>query len=159
MLRFQDYSRLVENINSAKNINLWGKQAIGKTFTVKNCLLKDIRLKSVYLNLNYPFSADNLFQVIPMSFGLYYQQDWRKIVSQLSSGCNKLLVIDNFDRLHCVSETFEEDLFRLQHLAKLEKFSMLLVSRMPLRYFHFPSFADCFDELEVNEANTWQLGQ
>lgn len=141
MLRFQDYSRLIKNINSGKNINLWGKQAIGKTFTVKNCLLKDIRLESVYLNLDYPFSLDNLFQVIPMSFSLYYQQDWCKIVTQLSSGCNRLLIIDTFDRLHCVTETFGEDLFRLQQLANLENLSLLLVSRMPLRYFHFSSFS------------------
>ncbi|GJD22852.1 unknown protein [Rivularia sp. IAM M-261] len=159
MLRFKDYNQLIENINSGKNINLWGKKAIGKTFTIKNCLLKDISFESVYLNLDYPFSINNLFQVIPISFGLYYQQDWCKIVAQLTNDFNKLLVIDAFDRLHCVSEAFEEDLFRLEQLAKLEKLSVLLVSRMPLKYFHFSSFTDYFEEFEINEANTWQIGR
>ncbi len=159
MLRFKDYNQLIENINSGKNINLWGKKAIGKTFTVKTCLLKDISFESVYLNLDYPFSINNLFQVIPIGFGLYYQQDWCEIVTQLTNDFNKLLVIDAFDRLHCVSETFEEDLFRLQQLAKLEKLSVLVISRMPLKYFHFSSFTDYFEEFEVNEANTWQIGQ
>ena len=131
MLRFNDYSRLIEKINAGNNIHLWGKQGIGKTFTVRNCLLKDINLNSVYLNLEYPFSVDNLFDVIPISLGLYYQQDWQNIVSQLSDSFQKLLVIDNFDSLHCVSETFNDDLFRLQQLAKIEKLSLLLISRMP----------------------------
>ncbi|NMF65722.1 ATP-binding protein (plasmid) [Brasilonema octagenarum UFV-E1] len=159
MLRFQDYSLLIEKINAGKNIHLWGKQGIGKTFTVRNCLLKDINLESVYLNLEYPFSVDNLFDVIPISLGLYYQQDWQNIVSQLSDGFQKLLVIDNFDRLHSVSETLSYDLFKLQQLAELDNFSLLLISRMPLRYFHFPSFTKCFEELELNENNTWTFGQ
>ncbi|WP_414588397.1 AAA family ATPase [Scytonema sp. PCC 10023] len=159
MLRFNDYSRLIEKINAGKNIHLWGKQGIGKTFTVRNCLLKDINLESVYLNLEYPFSMDNLFDIIPISFGLYYQQDWQNIVSQLSDNFNKLLVIDNFDRLHCVSETFRNDLFQLQQLAQIENLSLLLISRMPLEYFHFPSFSNCFEELELNETNTWTFGQ
>ena len=154
MLRFKDYSQLIDNINSGKNVNLWGKQGIGKTFTIKNCLLLDITLEKVYLTLEYPFSVDNLFQAISMSFGLYYQLEWREIVQYLSSNHPKLLVIDNFDRLHCASEKFSEDLFRLQMLALLDNLSLLTISRMPLRYFHFSSFADCFEELEVNESNS-----
>jgi hypothetical protein len=158
MLRFKDYSWLIEGINSGNNVNLWGKKSVGKTFTIKNCLLRDINLESTYLDLDYPFSVNNLFQAIPISFGLYYQQDWHNVVTQLSSS-NKLLIIDTFDRLHCVSETFEKDLSQLQQLAKLENLSLVLISRMPLKYFHFSSFADCFDELEVSEANTWLFGQ
>lgn len=101
----------------------------------------------------------HLFDVIPMSFDLYYQQDWQNIVSELSDGLNRLLVIDNFDRLHFVSDSFSNDLLRLQQLAKLENFSLLLISRMPLRYFHFPSFVNYFEELELNETNTWTFGK
>ncbi|MFS0514806.1 ATP-binding protein [Nostoc sp. UIC 10607] len=159
MLRYQEYTWLIGKLNAGKNVNLWGKQDIGKTFTVKNYLLKDITLESVYLNLEYPFSVAHLFDVIPMSFDLYYQQDWQNIVSELSEGFNRLLVIDNFDRLHFASDSFSDDLLRLQQLAKLENFSLLLISRMPLRYFHFPSFANCFEELELNETNTWTFGK
>ncbi len=155
MLRFKDYSWLIESINSGNNINLWGKKGVGKTFTIKNCLLKDINLESAYLDLDYPFSVDNIFQAIPISFNLYYQLSWHEIVTELS-GINRLLVIDTFDRLQCVSEDF--DLSQLQQLAKLDKFSLVLMSRMPLKYLHFSSFADCFDELEVSETNTWLFG-
>jgi hypothetical protein len=103
--------------------------------------------------------VDNLFDVIPISLGLYYQQDWQNIVSQLSDTFQNLLVIDNFDRLHYVSETFNDDLLRLQQLAQIENLSLLLISRMPLEYFHFPSFSNCFEELELNETNTWTFGQ
>jgi len=159
MLRYKEYTWLIGKLNAGKNVNLWGKQDIGKTFTVKNCLLKDITLKSVYLNLEYPFSVAHLFDVIPMSFDLYYQQDWQNIVTELSEGFNRLLVIDNFDRLHFVSDSFSDDLLRLQQLAKLENFSLLLISRLPLRCFHFTGFANCFEELELNETNTWTFGK
>ncbi|MBC1299987.1 ATP-binding protein, partial [Nostoc sp. UCD122] len=109
MLRYKDYRQLIDQVNAGKNINLWGKPNIGKTLTVKNCLLKDINLESVYLNLEYPFSVDHLFNVIPISFSFYYQQDWQNIISKLSDGYNRLLVIDNFDRLHFVSDTFSHD--------------------------------------------------
>ncbi|WP_258169714.1 hypothetical protein [Nostoc sp. 'Peltigera membranacea cyanobiont' N6] len=122
-------------------------------------LVKDINLESVYLNLEYPFSVDHLFNVIPISFSFYYQQDWQNIISKLSDGYNRLLVIDSFDRLHFVSNTFSDDLFRLQQLAQLENFSLLLISRMPLEYFHFSGFANYFERLELNETNTWTLGQ
>jgi hypothetical protein len=146
MLRYKDYRQLIDQVNAGKNINLWGKQNIGKTLTVKNCLLKDINLESVYLNLEYPFSVDHLFNVIPMSFSFYYQQDWQNIISELSDG-------------YFVSNTFSHDLFRLQQLAQLENFSLLLISRMPLEYFHFPDFANYFEKLELNETNTWTFGQ
>ncbi len=158
MLRFKDYSWLIKSINSGNNVNLWGKKGVGKTFTIKNCLLKDINLESAYLDLDYPFSVDNIFQAIPMSFGLYYQLPWHNVVTQLSS-INRLLIIDTFDRLHCASEAFEKDLSQLQQLAKLDNFSLVLISRMPLKYFQFFSFAECFNELEVSEANTWLFGQ
>jgi hypothetical protein len=121
MLRFKDYTWLIESINSGNNVNLWGKEGVGKTFTIKNCLLKDIKLEAAYLDLDYPFNVGNIFQAIPMSFNLYYQLPWYNIVTQLS-GINRLLVIDTFDRLQCVSEDFEEDLFQLQQLAKLDNF-------------------------------------
>jgi AAA domain len=155
MLRSDDYSQLIEKVNAGKNINLWGKKGVGKTFTVKNYLLRDVKLDSVYLNLEYPFSLNHLFQVLPISFGLYYQQDWQNIVAQLATNSKKLLVIDNFDRMHCVSETFGDDLFRLQQLSQLKNLSLLLVSRMELKHFHFSNFAGCFEELEANKANTW----
>lgn len=154
MLRYFEYNQLIEKLTAGKNVNLWGKARRGKTFTVKKCLLKDIKSKSVYLDLEYPFDLNKLFHAISMSFGLYYQLDWREIVQYLSSNQHKLLVIDNFDRLHCASEKFAEDLFRLQMLAKLDNLSLLTISRMPLKYFHFSSFADCFEELEVNESNS-----
>lgn len=154
MLRYFEYSQLIEKLTTGKNVNLWGKASIGKTFTVKECLLKDIKSKSVYLDLEFPFDLNKLFHVISISFGLYYQLDWREIVQYLSSNHPKLLVIDNFDRLHCASEKFAEDLFSLQMLAILENLSLLTISRMPLRYFHFSSFANCFEELEINESNS-----
>ncbi|MBN3946797.1 MAG: ATP-binding protein [Nostoc sp. NMS7] len=159
MLRYKDYRQLIAQVNAGKNINLWGKPNIGKTLTVKNCLFKDINLESVYLNLEYPFSVAHLFKVIPISFSFYYQQDWQNIISKLSDGYNRLLVIDSFDRLHFVSNTFIDDLFQLQQLAQLENFSLILISRMRLEYFHFPGFANYFEELELNETNTWTLGQ
>jgi hypothetical protein len=158
MLRYQEYRQLINKVNAGKNINLWGKQGIGKTVTVKDCLLKDIKLESVYLNLEHPFGVTHLFDVIPMSFDLYYQQDWQNIISKLSESLNKLVVIDNFDRLHFVSDTFSYDLLRLQQLARTENLSVILISRMPLRYLHFSSFANCFEELELNETNTWTFG-
>ncbi|MEH1791364.1 ATP-binding protein [Nostoc sp.] len=159
MLRYKDYRQLIDQVNAGKNINLWGKPNIGKTLTVKKCLLKDINLESVYLNLEYPFSVDHLFNVIPMSFSFYYQHDWQNIISKLSDGYNRLLVIDNFDRLHFVSNTFSDDLFRLQQLAQIENFSLLLISRIPLEYFHFSGFTNYFEKLELNETNTWTFGQ
>lgn len=159
MLRYKDYRQLIDQVNAGKNINLWGKPNIGKTLTVKKCLLKDINLESVYLNLEYPFSVEHLFNVIPMSFSFYYQHDWQNIISKLSDGYNRLLVIDNFDRLHFVSNTFSDDLFRLQQLAQIENFSLLLISRIPLEYFHFSGFANYFEKLELNETNTWTFGQ
>lgn len=158
MLRYKDYRQLIDKVNAGKNINLWGKQNIGKTLTVKNCLLKDINLESVYLNLEYPFSVDHLFNIIPISFSFYYQQDWQNIISKLSNGYNRLLMIDNFDRLHFVSNTFSNDLFRLQQLAQLENVSLILISRMPLEYFHFSDFANYFEKMELNETNTWTFG-
>ncbi|MBD2772121.1 ATP-binding protein [Iningainema tapete] len=154
MLRHFEYSRLIEKVTTGKNVNLWGKACRGKTFTVKSCLLKDINIESVYLDLAYPFCLDKLFKVISISFGLYYQLDWHASVQHLSLNHARLLVIDNFDRLHCASEKFSEDLFSLQMLALLDNLSLLTISRMPLRYFHFSSFADCFEELEVNESNS-----
>ncbi len=154
MLRYFEYSQLIEKLTAGKNVNLWCKKGIYQTFTVKQCLLKDLKSVSVYLDLDYPFCLDKLFQVIPMSFGLYCQLDWRDIVQHLSGNYAKLLVIDNFDRLHCASEKFADDLFRLQMLAKLDNLSLLTISCLPLKYFHFSSFANCFEELEINESNS-----
>lgn len=92
-----------------------------------------------------------------MSFGLYYSLDWGKVVDCLSQGTSKLLVLDNFDRLHVASENFAEDLSRLGMLAKLDNLSVLTVSRLPLRYFHFASFTDCFEDFTMDSSNCWMF--
>jgi hypothetical protein len=153
ILRYEYYRQLIDELASGKNINLYGKEGIGKTYTIKEYLLKDINVSAVYLSLEYPFCLNNLFEVIPMSFGLYYSLDWGKVVDCLSQGTSKLLVLDNFDRLHVASENFAEDLSRLGMLAKLDNLSVLTVSRLPLRYFHFTSFTDCFEDFMMDDSN------
>ncbi|PMB50509.1 hypothetical protein CEN40_01890 [Fischerella thermalis CCMEE 5205] len=157
ILRYQYYSQLIDKLADGKNINLHGKEGIGKTYTIREYLLKDINVSAVYLSLEYPFCLDNLFEVIAMSFGLYYSLDWGKVVDCLSQGTSKLLVLDNFDRFHVASENFAEDLSRLGMLAKLDNLSVLTVSRLPLRYFHFTSFTDCFEDFTMDDSNCWMF--
>ncbi|MEI2577779.1 AAA family ATPase [Scytonema sp. PRP1] len=154
MLRYQAYRDLLEKINRGVNINLWGRTGIGKTYLIKQALLKDTSCKSLYLALDYPFNVDSLFSAIAMGFGLYAGAEWQQIVERLQLGENKLLVLDNFDRLHCTTNDLSADLSRLQMLAILDTLSLLTVSCQPLRYFHFQSFTDCFQELEMNESNS-----
>jgi Cdc6-like AAA superfamily ATPase len=156
MLSFNECWRIIEGSSQGKNFNLWGKSGVGKTFTIKN-LLKEIQVESAYLDLAYPFDLNMLFQVIPISFGIYYQQNWVKIVEQIGSK-NRVLVIDNFDRLSQVSDNFNEDLYSLYRLAKSDKLSVILLSRMHLRHFHFSYFHELFQDLELTEQNTWKFG-
>ncbi|MUG91748.1 ATP-binding protein [Scytonema sp. UIC 10036] len=155
ILRYQYYRELIDKLTDSKNINLYGKEGIGKTYTVKECLLKDIKLQAVYLSLEYPFYLDNLFEAIAMSFGFYYSLQWSQVVNCLSQGTSRLLVLDNFDRLHETSENFAEDLSRLRMLAELENFSLLTISRLPLKYFHFASFTNCFEDFIMDGSNCW----
>ncbi len=156
MLSFNECWNIIEGSSQGKNFSLWGSQRVGKTFTVKN-LLKEINVESVYLDLEYPFDIDRLFQVIPMGFGVYYQQGWEDIVQQIATK-NRVLVIDNFDRLALLTNSLADDLSRLDSLAKLDNSSMILISRMHLKHFHFSYFVDNFESLELTEANTYRFG-
>jgi Cdc6-like AAA superfamily ATPase len=156
MLSFNECWNVIEGSSQGKNFSIWGNQGIGKTFTVKN-LLKEINVESVYLDLEYPFDLNMLFQVIPMSFGIYYQQNWVNIVEQIGSK-NRVLVIDNFDRLALLTNSLADDLSRLDSLAKLDSLSLIVISRMHLQHFHFSYFVDNFKSTELTEENTWKFG-
>ncbi len=48
-------------------------------------------------------------------------------------------------------------LSRLRMLAELDNLSVLTVSRLPLRYFHFASFTDCFEDFTMDDSNCWMF--
>lgn len=154
MLRYQDYKHLLCQTNNGINLNLWGRSAIGKTYVIQQALLKDTSCEALYLALDYPFDINSIFLAISMGFELYAGADWQQIVQSLSSGSNKLLVLDDFDRLHCSTNDLSSDLSKLKMLANLDNLSLLTVSRQPLHYFNFQSFADLFEDFQMDESNS-----
>lgn len=154
MLKYKDYKHLLCQTNNGKNFHLWGRSTIGKTYVIQQALLKDTSCEVLYLALDYPFDIDSIFLAISIGFELYAGADWQKIVQSLSSGSNKLLVLDDFDRLHCSTNNLSSDLSKLKMLANLDNLSLLTGSHQPLHYFNFQSFASLFENFQMDESNT-----